>query len=251
VIADTMAEPSNLRLALRGRLIRLLREDTQHSLDQSELVDLVDRSSLLGRTNVKMRQAVDALVSALFRYLPLPQQQSVLNAWIDRGTRGAAARWLKATKETPQLFDETIAVAYWRSSGDARAAKSLAYQASGQFLKTIIAELLGRCEEGWIISKAAMRADAIDEAVWSTIREKHPATYLYLCARMRRNVSRSDALDLVRACSSAPMNETRGLAIWAVGQMGLIDVLDEITKLASEFREKDLIAFKLFTKQLG
>jgi hypothetical protein len=249
-IIRTIAEPSDLRLPLRGRLLRLLREGSLRDLDRAQLLDLVDRSRTLGRADVKIRSAVDALFSALFEYLPLPEQQSVLDAWIGRGTRGAAARWLKATKEIPQLFDEAIALTYWRSSGDARAAKSLAYQASEPFLRNMIAELLERCEEGWIISKAVMRARAVDEAVWSGIRERHPATYLYLCARMCRDISNSEALDLVCACSNAPMNETRGLAIWAVGQMGLIDVLDQIVDRASELREKDMVDYGLFTEKL-
>ena len=90
-----------------------------------------------------------------------------------------------------------------------------------------------------------MRAGAVDESVWSKIREKHPATYLYLCARMCRDISNSDAIDLVCRCSNAPMNETRGLAIWAVGQMGLSDVLDEIVERATELREKDMVDYKL------
>lgn len=248
-IVRTFTEPSDLRLALRRRLLRLLRERSPRDLDRVQLLNLIDRSRTLGGADAKMRSVVDALLSALFEYLPLPEQQSVLDAWVDRGTRGAAARWLKATKESPQLFDEVIALAYWRSSGDARAAKSLAYQASEPFLRNILAELLERCEEGWIISKAVMRAGAVDETVWSKIRERHPATYLYLCARMGRCISNSDALNLVCACSNAPMNETRGLAIWAVGQMGLFEVLDEISQRANELREKDMVGYNLFVEK--
>jgi len=244
-IAGTITEPSDLRLALRGRLLRLLREGSLGDLDRAQLLDLVDQSRTLARADVKVRSVIDALLSTLFVYLPLPEQQSILDSWIDRGTRGAAARWLKATKEMPQLFDEIVAHAYWRSSGDARAAKSLAYQASEPFLRNIIAEMVERCEEGWIISRAVMRAEAVDESVWSKIRENHPATYLYLCARMFRDISNSDAIDLVCSCSNAPMNETRGLAIWAVGQIGLIDVLDEIVERATELREKDMVDYKL------
>jgi hypothetical protein len=250
-VFSTITEASDLRLALRGRLLRLLREGSLGDLDHAQLVDLVDRSRTLAGADVKTRSVVDALLSALFVYLPLPEQQSILDAWIDRGTRGAAARWLKATKEMPQLFDETVALAYWRSSGDARAAKNLAYQASEPFLRNIIGELLDRCEEGWIVSKAVMRAGAVHETVWSKIREKHPATYLYLCARMCRDISNSDALDLVCACSNGPMSETRGLAIWAVGQMGLIDVLDEIVERATELREKDMADYNLFVQKLS
>jgi hypothetical protein len=156
----------------------------------------------------------------LFAFLPLPRQQSILDAWIDRGSRGAAARWLKATKELPSLFDEEVAMAYWRSTGDARAAKSLAYQGSAAFLRTVVAELLAGCEEGWILSRAVIRAETVDESVWSTIRKQHPATYLYLCARLHRHISNSEALKLVCACSNAPDERDQGprhLGGWADG----------------------------------
>jgi hypothetical protein len=206
-IATTIAESSELRLALRRRLLRVLREQALQTIDLAKLANLVEESQALGRVDLKLRSAVDALLSALFAFLPLPQQQSILDAWIDRGSRGAAARWLKATKEVQPLFDEQVAMAYWRSTGDARAAKSLAYQGSAAFLRSVIAELLDGCEEGWIISKAVIRAETVEEAVWSTIRKQHPATYLYLCARLHRHVSTAEALKLVRACSNVPTNE--------------------------------------------
>jgi len=250
-IVATLAEPSELRLALRRRLLRLLREEAVQAADLAKLVALVEQSQAHGRAHLNVRPAVDALLSALFAFLPFPQQQSVLDAWIDRGSRGASARWLKATKEVPSLFDEEVAMAYWRSTGDARAAKSLAYQGSAAFLRTIIAELLAACEEGWIISRAVIRAETVDEPVWSTIRERHPATYLYLCARLHRHVSNSEALKLVCACSNVPMNETRGLAIWAVGQMGLVEVLDRVVERATEFQKKDMADYERYLEQMS
>jgi len=46
------------------------------------------------------------------------------------------------------------------------------------------------------------------------------------------------------------MNETRGLAIWAVGQMGLIDVLPN-RRTSTELREKDMIDYNLFSEKLS
>jgi hypothetical protein len=250
-IAETIAEPSDLRLALRRRLLHLLREESLQGIDLTKLANLVEQSQALGKADLKVRPAVDALLSALFAFLPLPQQQSILDSWIDRGRRGAAARWLKATKEVPQLFDEAVTMAYWRSTGDVRAAKSLAYQGSEAFLRSVIAELLDGCKEGWIISRAVIRAETIEESVWSTIRKRHPATYLYLCARLHRHVSNSDALKLVCACSNVPPNETRGLAIWAVGQMGLIEVLDRVVERATEFQKKDMADYNRYLEKLS
>jgi hypothetical protein len=250
-IASTLTEPSELRLALRRRLLRLLREQTTHAPDLANLADLVEQSQAHGRAHLNVRPAVDALLSAVFAFLPLPQQQAILDAWIDRGSRGAAARWLKATKEVPSLFDEDVAMAYWRSTGDSRAAKSLAYQASAAFLRAVMAELLAGCEEGWILSRAVIRAETVDESVWSAIRKQHPATYLYLCARLHRHVSNSQALKLVCACSNVPMNETRGLAIWAVGQMGLVEVLDRVVERAADFQQKDTADYDRYLEQMS
>jgi hypothetical protein len=84
------------------------------------------------------------------------------------------------------------------------------------------------CEQGWIVSRAAMRAQAVGDDVWPIVRSKHPATYLYLCARLRRGISEAEALEVVLICPNSIMNQTRGLAIWTVGQMGMIRVLDEV-----------------------
>ena len=137
-------------------------------------------------------------------------------------------------------------MAYYRSSDDERAAKRLANQASPAFLTEILAELADHCEQGWIVSKAAMRAQTVGDAVWPIIRSKHPATYLYLCARLRRGISEAEALELVLICPNEIMNETRGLAILAVGQMGMIRVLDEIVARGEELQQKDLEAFNRF-----
>jgi hypothetical protein len=193
-----------------------------------------------------VRPIVEALLSAVFEYLQLPQQQSIIETWIDRGTRGAAARWLKATSQVPALFDETAVMAYFRASEDERAAKRLANQASPAFLTEILPELAARCEQGWIVSKAAMRAQAVGDDVWPIVRSKHPATYLYLCARLRRGISEAEALEVVLICPNSIMNQTRGLAIWAVGQMGMIRVLDEVVGRGDELHRMDLEAFNRF-----
>lgn len=245
-ITETLAAPSKLRLALRRRLLRLLGNGNLQHHDRQHLHDLIERSRATGQDNPAVRPVVEALLSAAFEFLPPPQQQSIIEAWIDRGTRGAAARWLKAVAQVPALFDEKAVMAYFRSSDDERAAKRLASQASPAFLTEILSELADRCEEGWIVSRAAMRADAVGDTAWPIIRSKHPATYLYLCARLRRDISEADALELVMTCPNSIMNRTRGLAIWAVGQMGMIRVLDEVVARGEELHRRDIEEFQRF-----
>lgn len=245
-IGETLAAPTKFRLALRRRLERLLRDGNLKQHDREHVHNLIEQLRTTGRETPSLRPYVEALLSAVFEYLQPPQQQSIIETWIDRGTRGAAARWLKATAQVPALFDETAVMAYFRSSDDKRAATRLANQATPAFLAEILPELADRCEEGWIVSKAAIRAQTVSEAAWPIMRSKHPATYLYLCARLHRSISEAEALELVLICPNSIMNQTRGLAIWAVGQMQMIGVLDEIVAHGDELEKRDLDTFNVF-----
>jgi hypothetical protein len=134
----------------------------------------------------------------------------------------------------PSLFDEQAVMAHFRLSGDERAAKALANVATPAFLTEALQELADRCERGWLVSKAAMRAASIPDEAWTTIRAKHPATYLYLCAQLGRRITDDEALELVLLSPNSIVNQTRGLAIWAVGQLGMIRVLNEIVARGEE-----------------
>jgi hypothetical protein len=238
-IAMTLDRPADIRLALRSRLLRFLRE-TCSANDRATLETLVEQTAEASDEDRPLRQAVDALHSALFAYLALPTQQMLLERWVDRGTRGTMARWLKVSKEHSGLFDAQVALAYWRSSRDSRAAKSLAYQAPPETLTSILLELVHGCDEGWIIAKAIIRAGSADEAVWELIEERHPATFLYLCAQMNRTLNDDEAFELVYRCSGLAVEGDRGLAIWAVGQMGMVGVLDRVHEAMETLHERDV-----------
>ena len=47
-------------------------------------------------------------------------------------------------------------------------------------------------------------------------------------------------------CPNSIMNRTRGLAIWAVGQMGMIRVLDEVVARGAELHRRDIEEFQRF-----
>jgi len=224
----TITGGPSIRLALRNRLLRLLR-DTCTEVELEILVALVEQTAVLSDNQKAVRQVTDALHSATFDYLPLPTKQMVLNRWADRGTSGAMARWLKATRDNSDLFSAHVALAYWRASGDSRAAKSLAYQASSEVLRPIISELVEDGEPGWIIAKAIIRVGWAADESWEKIYAEYPATYLYLCAKTARDITDDEAFELVKRCpSSYAMSGDRGLAIWAVGQMGKVAVIDRL-----------------------
>ncbi|QEL27415.1 hypothetical protein FQV39_32960 (plasmid) [Bosea sp. F3-2] len=224
-IAQTLDASVRVRLAMRRRLLRLLGPGLD---DYSPVVGLVEGTAGSSDRDLNLRRAADALHSAVFQYLPINAQQMLLERWIHRGGRGAMARWLKAVKEIESLFDATTALGYWRDTSDFRAAKALAYQAEPEFLRAVMPELAAACEEGWIIGRAISRCGGTTTEVWDAVRQSHPATYLYLCAKLARPVGDAEALELVHRCGSGVIHGDRGLAIWSIGQMGKADVLDRI-----------------------
>lgn len=76
------------------------------------------------------------------------------------------------------LFDAKAILEYWLKSRNVRAAKIIAYQAEPAFLDGILADLAVGCAEGWIITKAALRANSIPEDLWNILRDIHAAQVL-------------------------------------------------------------------------
>ncbi|MEJ7925629.1 hypothetical protein WG908_02520 [Sphingobium sp. AN641] len=225
-ICLTMKEATPLRMALRGRLLRLLRTSSGEHAQRASL--LVEEVQALPRDDRILQTRVDALLSAIFEWFPLPTRHEVLERWADKGSRGAAARWLKAISSDESLFDPVAIAAYWRQSGDPRAAKTLAYKADAAILDEVLPEFAVRIEEGWIISKAALRSTNIPDDVWSVIRARHPASYAYLCAMAGRTISDDEAIQLVGDAPAGIMDDGRGLVIWSLGQMGMMSALDRV-----------------------
>lgn len=237
-ICRTISSDTKLRLALRNRLLKVARQSNGEYADA--LATLVEKSRRLYGDDSVLRRRVDALHSAIYEFLPLPARQEILEGWIDRGSREAAGRWLKAVTSDKTLFDGQAVLSYWRATGDVRAAKLLADQAEPELLDEAQLELARTCDEGWIISKAAMRASEIPEEVWEIIRGRLPATYAYMCAKSGRKITDDEAFALVMESPSDFMNDQRGLAIWAIGQMGMISVLDRINEASGEFSDEQM-----------
>jgi hypothetical protein len=59
-------------------------------------------------------------------------------------------------------------------------------------------------------------------------------------------VTEVEALELVLNCPNSIMNETRGLAIWAVGQMGMTAILDEVVERGEELHRLDMEELERF-----
>jgi hypothetical protein len=219
----TLDGPTEVRGAIRSRLLRLGREQ----IGLPEIDQLGIRLLAVAPADAKARVRVDALFSHLYSFLGPTIRQSITERWRDRGTRGAAARWLKAITDDDLLFSAEAVIDYWRYSGDWRAAKLIAYRAEPALLSRVLPQLVRDCAEGWIVSRAALRAEFIAEDVWAAIRGKFPATYAYLCAKLDRPLGEEEALALVSEADGGIMGD-RGLAIWALGQLGVWSVLDRV-----------------------
>lgn len=239
-ICSTLEADAPLRMALRGRLLRLLRLSDGELAERLSL--LAEQAQSLDQGERVLRTRVDALLSAVYSWLPLPARHAVLERWIDRGTSGTAGRWLKAMATDDALFDAKAIFGYWRKSHDTRAAKILAYQAEPAFLDDILMELAVGEAEGWIISKAALRVTSIADDVWQLLRVKHPASYAYLCAMAGRKLTDEEALALVEDVPSGILDDGRGLVIWSIGQMGLISALDRLRAYRETYAAQEVAA---------
>jgi len=219
----TLDADSDVRRAVRGRLVRLGEEKAA----LSEL-DALGRPLLatLPR-DARHRERIDTLLSHLYRYFGAPTRQATLERWRDRGTAGSLKRWIKAIGDDEELFDTDQALAVWRSSRLQRAAWLVAKRGNPGCLADALLELIEGVAEGWVVSRALLRAATVSEDVWAAVRSRFPATYAYACAKTGRALTEPEALALVQACDDGVLGD-RGLAIWAIGQLGMIEVLERL-----------------------
>ena len=105
------------------------------------------------------------------------------------------------------------------------AAKLIIDRAHSDVVIDMLHELIEGCEEGWLIVRAARRAQAVSERSWKSIRLKFPAMYACLCASTGRSLAEEEAVQIIGELYAGNASE-RGLAIWAVGELGMTAVLD-------------------------
>jgi hypothetical protein len=222
-LIESLAKSTALGLALRNRLLRLASEG-----DALIEIDTLGRA-LLDTTPNDSRSSArrNAHLSQLFSYFTPPTRKAVLEYWLDLGTKGAMQRWLKAITDDPMFFDINEVIAFWRRSKEPNAAALFAKHASPEALSSLLVDLIEASSPGWVVSKSALRASAIPDDAWAAMRQDMPATYAYLCGKLKRKISNSEAIEIIEACDPF---DGRGLAIWAIGQLGMWDVLEEVRR---------------------
>ncbi len=238
ILTKTVEAPASVRKRIRRRMRRVVGDAAPEKLPDL-IADVYAASEAAAKKDPRLRSSVDALHSSIFEFMPPPLKQEVLSCWQGRGTRGAGRRWLKAIRAFPEYYETESVLAYWRATGDPEAAKSLAYCAPKESIGSILDELIFNCSEGWIISKAVLRGESISNERWSCLRETHPASYLYLCAKKNVAVAPEEAFNCIAVCTGSFRGNDRSLAIWACGQIGLIEVLDQVRASAQAFFDQD------------
>lgn len=233
-VVHTFDSSRDVRRAILVRLLRIGKDGGRQNCLDEICIRLLGLSSVGYKAQVR----VDAMLSALYKFFSLPTRRVVLEQWRGRGTLSAGSRWLKAIFDDEQLFSIDEILAYWRTTDSPEAAKLLVYRSDAMLLAELMPELIEGCDDGRIISRAVLSAETISEASWSAIRDKFPATYAYVCAKLNRKLKDAEALSLVREAGKTWPADDRGLVIWALGQLGMWSVLDQIRAMSVEFRKE-------------
>jgi hypothetical protein len=224
--------------ALRTHLIRVGSDGGNTSELDRLSADLIAQP-VKGR---RVGPRTDSLLSAIYPFLSVGSRKVILERWIDRGNKATAARWLKAMTNDVLLLDVELAWREWQASRDPLPLKVFIHHAASARIAEALPELIAHAAEGWLVSKAALKASTISEDSWRSIRKNFPATYAYLCAKLHLPLNEADALAIIEETTGGPFG-ARGLAIWSIGQMKMIVVLDELSARYDELLKQELEMF--------
>lgn len=217
----TLPDPIAIHRGVRVRLFRVSQSEALAEMD-GLLPRLLDRAE-----EQIFRPRVEACLSHLYLGFSAPDRARILERWLDKSTASSRARWLKAIDSDVLHYSDAMLIDFWNATGDARAAKIIVQRVDPSAVAPLLLNLISRGVEGWIVAKGFLRAGALSETEWSALREAHPATYAYLCAKGIRKLNTDDAIRLVQDAPDS-YDGGKALAVWALGQLGLEAALDEL-----------------------
>lgn len=220
-VVATLTDPFPIHNAVRKRLARLC-EAHERTID-----DLVERL-LDQEKHSQLRSRIEACFSQLYSSFSPSQRLALLDRWQDKGTSSARGRWIKAIATDEMHYSDELIAKCWGATRDPRAAQLLVKRASAEILEGLVPDFINAGVDGWIIGKAIMKAEAVSEEVWDSLREKQPATFAYLCAKGLRKMSEEEAVQAALDCPDTSYGSGKGLAIWSIGQLGLEGALDKL-----------------------
>lgn len=229
-----------------GQIHRTVKSALVRRAERESFRDIADALSVKVTERFSIRPQVarvESLLSDIYKHLSPPMRLRLLERWQDSGSTAMLKRALRALENDPIHYSDTAILEHWRRTLDARAAKIVAYRAAPSLVAEALPEFVERRIEGWIISRAALRAPSVPEQVWDSIRQHYPATFAYLCAKLGRSLSNEEAISLVWEADPGDFG-TRGLAVWAIGNLGMQKSLDELwasfDELERQYREAAL-----------
>jgi hypothetical protein len=223
--------PPIVRRHIYSQLYRRAKSGSGFDALDALIEELISIANHTGRLRVR----IDSILSHLYEALEPTLRSVILDYWWERGTPSALSRWLNAMNADELHFDCEAILAYWRVTRDARAARIIAHRMAPLQLTQVMPELILNCGDGRIISRAALRVPLIHEECWDLIRSIYPVSYIYLCAMTGRPLDADDAFTIAME-SEAGFFGDRGVAIWAIGQIGLWEVLERIQESTVEYQ---------------
>lgn len=226
-VLDLLHLPLHIRRAVLNRLVRTC-EIGRENGKPVRLDDYAERLIAFGNAHPVRRAQTDYVLSTMLPFFSPVERRGVVEMWMGRGTKAADNRWLKAMQRDSLLFNEEEILACWRHSKHDRAEKIIAYECSPSTVATVLGELLDKRCPGWIVGRAFLRADIVRPEMILRLEDEMPATFLYYCVKKGVPVSDDQALRAVERSSGKADEGDRGLAIWAVGQLGRWNVLEEL-----------------------
>ncbi len=226
------------RTLLRQAILRHLRKKLADSSNEEDLSQTFYKLIQMRRDHPRLRVRINAMLTTLYEHFTVDLRRTVIETWRDEGGAEFTNRWLKAVTANPTLLDINQIASFWKSSHDWRAARLIAYKAPPEIISQFLPDIIKYCsvEFGWIVAQAAIRSTELDEACRILIKEKFPASYIYICAKLNDRLTHEEAMELIELIGS---DDTRGLAIWSLGQLGMWDTLDAVRALGPKFAAKD------------
>lgn len=231
--------PAELLEALRRVILEPhARHVVLHAIDRHpdsrkvEQLSTIFVAELLGRerSNYREAQAINVCLYRLFNRIDDASQTKVVKLWLSDRYADSKKKFIAVARRRQDLREVEAVFEYWRRTEDKSAIKYLVYHAPVEWLHEHIEPLLERSLEPWLISRLLLRLADRDKNIIERVRTSDPITYLYLCAKTNRRLSNPDAMKLF--LSGVADTDRRGLALWAIGRLGLWDVLQELSSRA-------------------
>ena len=193
------------------------------------------------RENFREAQSHNLILDRLFPHVGVQTQASIISCWLSCRFADSKKRFVKWAQRKAGFGGDDEIFLYWQNTSDTAAVKHLIYDSDISWLKRNSDKLLKSTLKPWLLSKLLLRMSEHQPEIIELARARDPITYLYLCAKTGKSISAPDAVALFDG--SARDVQRRGLALWAIGKLGLWNALNSISSNAEKLAKQDEDAF--------